>query len=81
MKAKYLFLFFSWTLIQFSCSRVLSPLTQDLIDENKWTDKELTKIQFYLSDQIILRRKATSGATEIQNGKIKTINGEKIQRI
>lgn len=81
MNIKYLFLLPFLALIEFSCSRVLSPLTQDLIDENKWTEKELTKIQFYLSDQIVLRRKATSGATEIQGGKIKTINGEKIEEI
>ena len=62
-----------------SCSPRLTPFTQDLYDEYGWSDAELKRIQFYLSDDIILRRGYTSGSSSISSGKIKVINGQKIQ--
>ena len=64
-----------------SCSPTLTPFTQKLYEENKWTNDELKQIQFYISDDIVLRRKAENGQTTIKEGKIKTINGEKVEEI
>ena len=75
------FLFGFLGLILTSCSPTLTPFTQKLYEENKWTNDELKQIQFYISDDIVLRRKAENGQTTIKEGKIKTINGEKVEEI
>lgn len=64
-----------------SCSPSLTPFTQKLYDENKWEEGDLKQIQFYLSEDIILQRKYTDGETRIQEGKIRTVNGEKIEEL
>jgi hypothetical protein len=68
-------------LFAIACSPVLTPFTQKLYEDYKWTADDLKQIQFYLSDDIILRRKASEGESRIQNGKIRTIDGEKIEEI
>ena len=62
-----------------SCSPRLTPFTQDLYEENDWSDKDLGRIQFYLSEDIILRRGISSGSSTISSGKIKVVNGKKIE--
>ncbi len=62
-----------------SCSPRLTPFTQDLYYENGWTDNDLEKIQFYLSEDIILRRGVSEGTSTISSGKIKIVNGKKIE--
>lgn len=64
-----------------SCSPQLSPFTQKMYEDNKWTDNDLRQIQFYLSQDIVLRRKVSDGETNIINGKIRSINGEKVEEI
>jgi hypothetical protein len=68
-------------LLMASCSPRLSPFTQDLYESNAWTEGELKRIQFYLSDDVVLQRKAKGGRSTIANGEIKIINGEKIEQI
>ncbi|MDQ3141497.1 MAG: hypothetical protein M3Q56_04535 [Bacteroidota bacterium] len=68
-------------IVLFSCSPQLTPFSEKLYNENKWSDDDLKKIQFYLSEDIVLRRKVDEGQTSIENGKIRTINGEKIEEI
>jgi len=62
-----------------SCGPRLTPFTQDLYHENGWTDDDLEKIQFYLSEDIILRRGVTKGYSSISSGKIKIVDGKKIE--
>lgn len=64
-----------------ACSPTLTPFSQKLYDDQKWSLEELQKIQFYLSDDIVLYRKVASGETTIKNGKIKMVNGEKIEEV
>ncbi len=64
-----------------SCSPRLSPFTQQLSDENGWTSEDLKQIQFYLSDDIILRRQISSGSSEIISGEIKMVNGRKVDEV
>jgi hypothetical protein len=64
-----------------ACSPTLTPFSQKLYDDQKWSLEELQKIQFYLSDDIVLYRKVASGETTINNGKIKMVNGEKIEEV
>lgn len=62
-----------------SACNTLTPFTQRLYEENGWTDADLKRIQFYLSEDIILRRGVTQGATTITSGKIKIVDGKKIE--
>lgn len=70
-----------FVLMMASCSPSLSTFNQKLYEENQWSEEELKKIQFYLSDDIILTRVFEKGETQITNGKIKTINGQQIEEL
>lgn len=65
-----------------SCSKELRPFTSNILQEGKWSDTELQKIQFYLSDDIVIRRKLTDGSSEISSGgSIKVFKGEKVEEV
>lgn len=64
-----------------SCSPTLTPFTQKLYQENNWTENDLKKIQFYVSRDIVLWREASSGVSQIANGKIKVVKGKKIEEV
>ncbi len=64
-----------------SCGPSLRYYTKNIHDDFQWTTESLSKIQFYLSDDIILRRNLTSGESYVENGKIKTIEGHKVEEI
>lgn len=64
-----------------SCSPRLSFFTQDLYERNRWSDSELKKIQFYLSDDVYLRRQLGENAAEIVEGQVRIINGQKVEEI
>ena len=81
MKVTNIMAVFALTLLMGSCSPRLTHFTQRLYEESDWTKGELKKIQFYLSDDIVLKRKLSGGSSEIVNGKIKIENGEKIQEV
>jgi hypothetical protein len=77
-------LFFACTFILLlsSCSRELRPFTQNILKEGNWSDTELQKIQFYLSEDIVIRRKLTEGVNEIASGgSIKIFKGEKVEEV
>lgn len=54
-----------------SCSPKLTYFTQDLYDKYRWSDEELKQIQFYVSDDIVLYKKADASSAQIEGGKIK----------
>lgn len=64
-----------------SCSPKLSPYTTNLEDHYRWSDEELKQIQFYPSQDIVLRREIRTGSSEIVSGKIKMENGREIEEI
>ncbi|MEM6317914.1 MAG: hypothetical protein AAF960_09595 [Bacteroidota bacterium] len=64
-----------------SCSPKLSPFSQRLIDQNGWSEDELQQIQFYLSDDIVLKRDFTRGSSEIVSGEIKMVNGREVEQV
>lgn len=64
-----------------SCSPKLTPFTQDLYDQNRWSEQELKKIQFYLSEDIILRRQYKEGESTIAGGKIRMVDGREVEEI
>ncbi|MBP7822116.1 MAG: hypothetical protein KA010_04285 [Saprospiraceae bacterium] len=64
-----------------ACSPQLSPFTENLYKSSSWSDEELSKIQFYLSDNIVLRRQITDGNSSIISGKIKIENGKEVEEV
>lgn len=64
-----------------SCSPRLSYFTEDLREKEKWTEDDISRIQFYTSGDIVLTRFLTDGETTIQSGKIIMKNGKKIERV
>ncbi len=64
-----------------SCSPSLTPFTQKLYNQNKWSDDELKKIQFYTSEDIVLRRELRESDSKIVSGEIKTVQGVEVEEI
>ncbi len=64
-----------------SCSPKLSPFTQKLYKDNGWSEGELKSIQFYLSEDVVLRREASQGASTIEGGEIKMVDGKKVEEV
>ena len=64
-----------------SCAPKLTPFTQQLYDEQNWSDDELKRIQFYTSDDIVLFRELSRGESEIVSGEIKIRNGRKVDEV
>ena len=81
MYFKILFVGAMFSALLISCSASLTPFTQDLYDKHRWTESELKKIQFYLSEDVLLTRQMTSGESHITGGKIRIENGRRIEEI
>lgn len=82
MKKSILFFFFAGLFLTLSsCSSKLTPFTQRLYNENGWSDIDLKKIQFYVSEDIVLRRQASKGVSKIDHGEIKIIDGKRVEEI
>lgn len=64
-----------------SCSPSLTPFTQKIYDQNNWSEQDLKKIQFYLSDDIVLYRDVTEGSSNIESGTVRIKQGRKIQEV
>lgn len=64
-----------------SCSNKLTPFTKRLQNQFAWTESELERIQFYLSEDIVLRRTLTAGESRITRGKIEVIDGRDVEQI
>lgn len=64
-----------------SCSKRLSYFTDNLYEDYNWSEEDLKRIQFYLSDDIVLFREASSDDVRISDGKIKIRDGRKVEEI
>ncbi len=78
---KQLFFFSLLSALFIGCSPRLTPLTQDVMEEYKLGPEELKQIQFYTSQDIVLSRRAESGDLRIKSGKIKIVEGEKVEQV
>lgn len=70
-----------FTFLFSSCGPRLSPLTQRMIEDQSWQEDELKRIQFYLSEDLILTREVRNGNTEIRNGQVKMIDGRQVEQM
>jgi hypothetical protein len=82
MKTQKLFILAFFSLIFLSaCSSRLTYFTQDLYDRYNWSESDLKKIQFYVSQDIVLKRELTGGSSDIVSGTIKIEDGRKIEEV
>jgi len=80
-RSKFFWLLGGVLMLLSACSPRLSPFTQRLYDSNNWSESELKRIQFYLSDDVVLRREASQGNSRIEGGEIKMVDGKKVEEI
>ena len=81
---QYSKIFFASLLCAFilsSCSNNLRPFTDDVYYEFGDSKSKLSKIQFYLSSDIVLFRDYGGTRSSIKNGKIKIVDGRKIEEV
>lgn len=64
-----------------SCGNKLQYFTEDLYDEYQWSDRELKKIQFYVSQDIVLFKGASDNNTRIENGRIKVKSDRQVKEL
>ena len=64
-----------------SCGPTYTPFTQRLYEDYRWEEDELQQIQFYLSEDIVLRREYAGGASEIVAGEITVIEGREMDEV
>ncbi|TXB62797.1 hypothetical protein [Phaeodactylibacter luteus] len=64
-----------------SCGPTLSPFTQQLYEESRFTPEELQQVQFYLSSDIILTRELTGSKAEVVSGEIRMIDGRQVEQV
>ena len=63
-----------------SCKNYV-PFTNTLKTDNGWGESELKKIQFYLSNSIVLHRQLGKSETKIESGVIKIVDGKKVEEV
>jgi len=64
-----------------SCSKKLTSFTDRLYSEQQWSENELKRIQFYLSDDIVLWRDAGTSSSTVQDGQISIVNGRRVEEV
>lgn len=75
-------LFIAATLLTLgACSPQLTPFTERLYDQNRWTETDLKRIQFYVSNDILLRRDFSSSDSRIEGGTIRIVGGKQVEEV
>lgn len=72
---------FALLLFASGCGPRLSPFTQRLYEEQNWDKDDLSRIQYYLSEDLVLTRELRGGSSTIRNGQIKIIDGREVEQI
>ncbi len=75
-------LFIAATLLTLgACGPTLTPFTEHLYEQNRWTQEDLKRIQFYVSNDIVLRRDFASTDSRIEGGTIRIIGGKQVEEV
>jgi hypothetical protein len=80
MKGYYYSIFFI-SLFAVSCSPVYSYFTDDLYQDQKWSQEDVQRIQFYLSEDIVLSRTLADDQSKIKEGKITIQNDSRVEQL
>jgi len=67
--------------IIFSSCKTYAPFTKKLKTDNNWQEEDLKKIQFYLSNTIVLHRQLGQSETKIESGVIKMVDGKEVEEV
>ena len=81
MSLRILPLLFLGLLLLTGCGPKLRPFTQQLYQEQGWEEADLQRIQFYLSEDVVLQRELRSGSSQIRNGSVKVVNGREVEQV
>jgi hypothetical protein len=64
------------------CGRTLIPFTAELRAEHRLTDADVKNLQFYLSDDITLRRELESGSRQVTgNHRLLLVSGKTVEEV
>lgn len=63
------------------CGPTYRPFTSNMQDQFQWSESELKRIQFYLSEDVVLRRDLRQGESAIRGGKILIEEGRRVEEI
>ena len=77
---KYALVFIAAVLMA-SCSPSKRYYTSEIDRKAAWTGEELKKIQFFISGDIVLWRDVSGSEASITKGKIRMVNGRKVEEI
>ncbi len=66
-------------LLLVSCSSKFQYFTNDLYRSGGWSEQELKRIQFYVSQDIVLQRRLRREDSRITDGKIRIIDGSEAE--
>jgi len=81
MNKSILFLAMSMILLT-SCSKNLTYFSDDLQNENNWNESDLKRIQFYVSQDIVLyKSSSTDGQSQIEDGKIRINDKRRVNEV
>ena len=64
-----------------ACSPQYTYFTKSLYEQEKWTEEDIMRIQFFISEDIVLSRFLSEGETSISEGKIVIVEGRKVQQV
>lgn len=64
-----------------SCSKRLTYFTNDIQREYNLSEQDLKRVQFYLSEDIVLQKRRSGDNTRISDGKIKAVDKSKVEEI
>lgn len=81
MKTQLLFFLASIAVVLSSCSSNYKYFTEDLYDEYRWSNEELERIQFYVSEDIVLYSELAGEDARISDGKIRVIDGREVEEV
>lgn len=82
MKVIYSIITVTALLLISSCSNSLRYLTADMYRQNRWSATELNRIQFYVSEDIVLTRSdRKQRRSNIEDGKIRIKSEGKVEQI
>jgi hypothetical protein len=59
----------------------MSSFTSALVNEQGWGEQELSRIQYYLSDDVVLERQVRENRSDIVHGEIILRDGRRIERL
>ena len=68
-------------LLMSSCNSGLRYFNQGMVNEYRWSSDEIKRIQFYVSQDIVLWRKLQDEDTVIRNGKIRIEDDSRVEEV